>query len=348
MSCDILKVKLMKRFLQSIIVCLLLLNVVAVSWADQLILKNGDIITGDIQRIWDNEIIIEPEYDDDTVITISLALVDFIESDRKFKLTFFDDREVEALLSGSGTDDKQVVEIGEDVITMDLSEIFELDEIDDYLDWKSHLDINAALNRGNTDSTNVKLFADTFLKLGDHRHLASLTFDREEQNGVSTKEQDLLSYNYNWLYAGQWFVGLKASFEQDPIKNLDGRYIMGLTLGRDLWNRPRLFLNAQAGVGYLLEKDTFGATNESSVGLWALKYRQNFFSKDFEVYHDDSATIYLSGRSNNIIKTLTGIRYKITDLLYLNTSIGYDFETNPAEGAENYDMAFLFGFGLEY
>ena len=338
----------MKIFSLTVIFLSLLLNIAVTSWADQLVLKNGDIITGDIQRIWDNEIIIEPEYDDDTVITISLDLVDFIESGRKFKLTFFDEREVEALLSGSGTDDKQIVEIGEAVTTMDLSEIFELDEIDDYLDWKSHLDINAAINRGNTDSTNVKLFADSALKLGDHRHLASLTFDREEQNGVSTKEQDLFTYNYNWLYAGQWFVGLKGSFEQDPIKNLEGRYIMGLTLGRDLWNKPRLFLNAQAGVGYLLEKDTLGATNESSVALWALKYRQNFFSKDFELYHDDSATIYLSGRSNNIIKTLTGIRYKITDLLYLNTSLGYNYETNPAEGAENYDMAFLFGFGLEY
>ena len=338
----------MKIFSLTTIILSLLLNIVVTSWADQLILKNGDIITGDIQRIWDNEIIIEPEYDDDTVITISLALVDFIESERKFKLTFFDEREVEALLSGSGIDDKQIVEIGEVVTTMDLSEIFELDEIDDYLDWKSHLDINAAINRGNTDSTNVKLFADTFLKLGDHRHLASLTFDREEQNGISTKEQDLFTYNYNWLYAGQWFVGVKTSFEQDPIRNLEGRYIMGLTLGNDLWNRPRLFLNAQAGVGYLLEKDTFGDTNESSVALWALKYRQNFFSKDFELYHDDSATIYLSGRSNSIIKTLTGLRYKITDLLYLNTSLGYDFETNPAEGAENYDLAFLFGFGLEY
>ena len=338
----------MKIFSLTVLFLSLLLNIAVTSWADQLILKNGDIITGDIQRIWDNEIIIEPEYDDDTVITISLDLVDFIESGRKFKLTFFDDREVEALLSGSGTDDKQIVEIGEAVTTMDLSEIFELDEIDDYLDWKSHLDINAALNRGNTDSTNVKLFADTFLKLGDHRHLASLTFDREEQNGISTKEQDLFTYNYNWLYAGQWFVGVKASFEQDPIRNLEGRYIMGLTLGNDLWNRPRLFLNAQAGFGYLLEKDTFGDTNESSVALWALKYRQNFFSKDFELYHDDSATIYLSGRSNNIFKTLTGLRYKITDLLYLNTSLGYDFETNPSAGAENYDMAFLFGFGLEY
>ena len=35
-------------------------------------LKNGDRITGEIQDIWDNEVIIEPEIDDDAKVAISL------------------------------------------------------------------------------------------------------------------------------------------------------------------------------------------------------------------------------------------------------------------------------------
>lgn len=338
----------MKTLLLSVSILTLLLSVATISRADLLIMKNGDRITGEIQQIWDNEVIIEPEYDDNTTVTIGLALVDFIESERAFTLTFADDREVEALLSGRGTDGKQIVEIGDHVTTMELSQIFELDEIDDYFDWKSHADLNAAVNRGNTDSTNVKLFADTMLKLGDHRHLANLTLDREEQNGVRTKEQDLLRYNYNWLYAGEWFVGVATSFEQDRIRNLDHRYVLGVTLGRDFWNTPRLFMNIQAGAGYLVEKDTFGASSENSVALWSMNYRQDIFNKDFEIYHNNSLTVYLEGRNNTVLKTLTGIRYEITDLLYLNLSVGYDYEQNPPVGAEIFDLALLFGLGLEY
>ena len=338
----------MKTLLLLVSILTLLLSVATISRADLLIMKNGDRITGEIQQIWDSEVIIEPEYDDSTTVTVGLALVDFIESERTFTLTFADGREVEALLSGRGTDGKQIVEIGDQVTTLALNQILELDEIDDYFDWKSHADINAAINRGNTVSTNVKLFADTMLKLGDHRHLANLTLDREEQNGVRTKEQDILRYNYNWLYAGQWFVGVTTSFERDRIRNLDHRYVLGVTLGRDLWNTPQLFLNIQAGGGYLVEEDTFGATSENTVAIWAIRYRQDIFHKDFELYHDNSGTIYLEGRNNIVIKTLTGIRYEITDLLYLNMSIGYDYEQNPPTGAELYDLAFLFGFGLEY
>ena len=338
----------MKTLLLSVSILTLLLSVATISRADLLIMKNGDRITGEIKQIWDNEVIIEPEYDDNTTVTVGLTLVDFIESERTFTLTFADEREVEALLSGRGTDGKQIVEIDDQVTTMDLSQIFELDEIDDYFDWDSRVDINAAINRGNTVSTNVKLFADTNLKLGDHRHLANLTFDREEQNGIRTKEQDLLRYNYNWLYGGQWFVGVSTSFEQDRIRNLDHRYVLGLTLGRDLWNTPQLFLNVQAGAGYLVEADTFGESSENTVALWAMIYRQDIFNKDFELYHNNSLTVYLDGRNNTVLKTLTGIRYEITDLLYLNMSVGYDYEQNPPAGAELYDMAFLFGFGLEY
>ena len=79
-----------------------------------------------------------------------------------------------------------------------------------------------------------------------------------------------------------------------------------------------------------------------------MNYRQDIFNKDFEIYHNNSLTVYLEGRNNTVLKTLTGIRYEITDLLYLNLSVGYDYEQNPPVGAEIYDLALLFGLGLEY
>jgi len=337
----------MKKLSLAYICLALFLGGASLSWADQVIMKNGDRITGEIQQIWDNDVLIEPEYDDDVKVSISLDLVDYIESEREFEITLADGREVVATLVGRAETGEQIVEIDGQAMTVALSQITELDEIDDYFDWESHVDINAAINKGNTDSVNTKFYADTNLKIGDHRQIASLTLNREEQDGITTKEQDILRYNYNWLFSDPWFLGASLSVERDPIRNLDHRYILGVTSGRDIWNTPRLFLNFQVGLGYLTEEDTLGVRDDSSVAIWALRYRQDFFT-DLEAYHDDSVTYYLTGRTNTVIKTSTGVRYEITDLLYLNLSVDYDYEKDPAAGAEPDDLSVVFGLGVEF
>jgi putative salt-induced outer membrane protein YdiY len=315
---------------------------------DKVVMRNGDQITGEIQEIWDGDLIIEPEYDDDTKVSLPLAEVSYMESEREFDVTWPDRTEVVVRLLGPSADGRQLIEVNGEKRVIDLGRIDELDEIDEYFDWESHIDLNGSFDRGNTDATNIKFFADSNIKLGDHRHIASMTFAREEQNGIRTKEQDLLQYNYNWLFNQPWFFGATGSAERDPIKDLDYRYIAGGTLGNDLFNRARVFLSVQFGLGYLAEKNTTNESQQSVVGIWALRYRQKFL-KDLEFYHDDSINTYLTGRNNTVFKTTTGLRYEITDRLYANTSLDYDYETEPAGiGVENDDLTWVFGLGLEF
>jgi putative salt-induced outer membrane protein YdiY len=321
-------------------------------------MKNGDRITGEIQEIWDGDVLIEPEYDDDVKISISLDVVAYIESEREFEITLTDGREVTAKLSGRGADGKQLIEIEGQRISVTYDQLEELDEIEDYFDWESHIDFNFDLSRGNTDSLNTKFFADTNLKLGDHRHIADLTLTREEQNSTRTKENDLLRYNYNWLFGDPWFLGATASAERDPIRNLDFRYIGGVTLGRDIWNKPRKTMNFQFGLGYLAEESTPvdeitglplpSESNQSITALWKYRLRYDLFGDDLEFYHDDSIDWYLTGRSNAVLKTVTGLRYEITDLLYMNVAIDFDWETQPAGDATNEDLGVVVGLGVEF
>jgi putative salt-induced outer membrane protein YdiY len=319
------------------------------AWADTLTMKNGDRITGEIQNIWDNEVVIEPVYDDDVGITIDIDDIASIESERQFEIELGDGEKITATMLGSDSAGQQQIEVDGEARPIQLAELYELDEIDDYYDWDSHIDFNASVNKGNTDSVNTKLFADTNLKLGDHRHIANITFNREDQDGITTKDQDLLRYNYNWLYSDPWFFATSFSAERDPIKELDQRLVLGLGIGRDFINTPRTTLNAQLGGGVLTEKNTSGESNEVSVATWAFRYRHDLFNDDLGIFHDHSITSYLSGRTNTIIKTSTGARYEITDLLYANLSLDYDIETEPAgDLAETDDLSLVVGLGLEF
>ena len=118
-------------------------------------------------------------------------------------------------------------------------------------------------------------------------------------------------------------------------------------MGRDIWNTPRLTLNVQLGAGVITE-EIAASSEQSSVVAWTLRYRQDLFAEDLEIYHNNSITYYVDGRSNTIYKTTTGLRYEITDLLYANFSVDYDYETQPAQTATSEDLAVLFGMGVEF
>jgi len=313
--------------------------------ADVLVLKNGDRITGQIKHIWDSKITIEPEYSDE--FKVDMPAVGHIQSEREFEIELEDGTSFIAQLDGADANGNQIVKAGDETVAVPLAELFELDEPAKEFDWESNVEFSAAINSGNTDSSNTKLRADVTVEFPDHRHIGEVTFLKEELAGVTTQDRDLFKYNYNWIFRDPWFFSSQLSFERDPIIELHQRYILSAGIGLDIWNTPRRLLSLQIGAGAQSEEIGLLST-ENGVATWSLRYQQDFFSDDLELYHNDSITTNISGRTNTSYKTTTGLRFEVTDLLYANFSIDYDYETHPVDTAVSEDIAVLVGVGLEF
>jgi putative salt-induced outer membrane protein YdiY len=222
-----------------------------------------------------------------------------------------------------------------------------VDEPEDFYDWEVLIDYSLNVNDGNTDSLTSRLAGHAMYKHGDNRHSLDATASQEELDGVTTKNQTLVAYGYNYLFNDPWYFAANASVERDPIRDLDQRLTAGAGIGLDIFNRPNKFLSIQLGAGFIDEE--IGDEEETStMASWALRFSHEFFSDDFEVFHNHSIVETLDGRDNTIIKTSTGIRYEITDLLYLNVSYDWDHESEPAGDAEKTDTTFVIGAGLEF
>lgn len=317
----------------------------ASAYADVLVLKNGDRITGEISRIWDSEITIEPEYSDE--FDVDLTSVEYIESDRLFEIDLNDGRSLLATFAGADEDGKQIVNSGDVTVSVPLTELFELDEPQDPFEWESNVAVSANVNKGNTDTANGQIRADTMFRFNDHRHIGEVTFSREELADVSTKEQDIFRYNYNYLFKDPWFFAAGFTFERDPIIELDSRVIVSAGIGLDVWNTPRRSLSVQLGAGFQQEEISKNTT-DSAVATWTLRYRQGLFGDDVGVFHNQTITSNVTGRTNTSYRTSTGLSYEITDLLTSNISLDFDYETHPAEAAENEDLTLMFGLALEF
>ena len=334
--------------LQTRLVALSILAVLVwspVAVGDVIYLKNGDQITGTIKRIWDDEVTIEPEYSDE--FEVDLPMIDRIESDRDFEIEMPDGTDVVAQMQGKDDEGNQILIIDGEPTSVALGALRDVDEPEDYYDWEVLVDYSLSVNDGNTDAVNSRLSGEGMFKHGDNRHIATVLQANEEQDSETTKDQTLLGYTYNYLFNDPWFFAATGQYEQDPIRDLEYRVTASGGIGRDIWNDPNRFLTGQLGLGFRDEE--IGLEEETStVAVWQLRFSHEFFSDDFEVFHNHSVVYTVDGRDNTVFKTSTGIRYEITDLLYLNVSFDWDHETDPAGTAEKTDTLFVIGAGLEF
>jgi putative salt-induced outer membrane protein YdiY len=313
--------------------------------ADIVVMRNGDRITGEISQIWGSDVSIEPTYADE--FDVDLGEVAYIESDREFDLTLDDGREVTAQLRGAGEDGRQVVIYDGETHSVAVTELSQVQEVDEYFDWGSHIDWNSTVSEGNTESRVARLAGDATVDVGDHRHITTFVIADEEVGGVKTKDQQWISYTYNWLFSDRWFLGAGASYETDPIKQLERRRIFGTGLGRDIWDSYDRTLSFEFGLGRLDE--SLAAVQETNtIAYWKFRFEYEFSGTDLDLYHNHQFNSYLSGRDNFFAKTSTGLRYEITDLLYLTMSYNVDYESDPPPGTEQRDSTWVVGAGFEF
>ena len=317
----------------------------AAALADRLVMTNGDVITGTISKISDGDVYIEPSYADE--FAVALSEVASIENDKILEIELKDGTEVEGQFAGTGADGEQVMLIGGSPMSVNMANLAEAEEPAEWYDRVSHAELNTTINSGNTDSRNALIFADTRIKLGDHRHMGDLTIRRDETDGVRTKKQDLFRYEYNWMFNEPWYTGVTATYERDPIRDLDHRYSIAAIVGRDLIDNAHSFLTFSVGAGYSEEKIA-GEAESGAVAIWRLIYEHDFLGGDLSFFHNDTITYQLYDVNNTILKTNTGFRYDIIDDIYASLSLRYDYETDPATGAENQDTTLVIGVGAEF
>ena len=211
--------------------------------------------------------------------------------------------------------------------------------------WDAHVELNSTFSRGNTDSSLLNLQADYKLERNRHRYDVDFSSLREEKDGNSVKEQDRLILGYNYLYSDRWFFALNSTIEQDPISLLEHRISLNPAVGYDVWNESDRTLNVQLGAGYSSER-VAKKDESSSLIDWRLKYGQYLMNGDLEVFHTHQIYRNLEGRQNTVFNSQTGLRYDLTDDIYVNVQLNYDYDTEPALDTEAEDITFLIGAGV--
>jgi hypothetical protein len=312
--------------------------------ADHLIMSNGDLITGKVTRVTEQEVTINPEYA--KKFSVKASAVASIVTDEPLEVEMADGRRIEARFAGL-EEGRQMLLIEEEAVPVDFDELYKAARPQAFYHRESLAEGQVVINEGNTQSRSSIFKFDTRLRLGEHRQYAQLAIRRDENNGKSTKKQTFIRYEYDWLFRRDWYLGGTSVYERDPVRDLSHRFTLGVLLGHDFVDRENIFLTIKAGGGYTDEK--LGEVPASGpVGLWELEYKQGLRGGDLELFHEHALTYQHYEDNNVIVKSNTGLRFDILWDIYATASYRFNYESEPAPGRFGKDSTLGFGLGAKF
>ena len=315
--------------------------------ADYVRMKNGDRITGEFKKIWNEEVLIDPEYGE--TYAIKMKHVAYIHTDDDYEIEFLEGRRVRTVIGHLGEDDagRPAVIINNGQATYPMSMIDNMVEVEEFFKWEFKSDISINVASGNTDTNSARVYLMGGIKLGEHRHKLEFTRDGASASGELTKDQTDVYYEDVWTFKDDWFVRGSLTWTRDPLRDLQSRSQAYLGPGFHFWADSKRTLNLSLGPNLLLED--IGDEVEQSVAIQTVfRYEQKFLDDgDLVVFQETDLQSVVSGRENKILNTSTGIRWSLPRDLYINFQIDYDYESNPAEGRDNDDLTYLVGVGIK-
>jgi putative salt-induced outer membrane protein len=278
--------------------------------ADQLIMKNGDVITGEVTKIAEDKIYINPSYTDE--YAIDLAEVVSIEAEKVFEVELEDGRNMEGQFAGA-TDGEQKLIVDEAPVSVGISELAKaIDPAAEIVvdPWEGTGELGFVNTTGNTETValNMKL---NFVRTGKRwRHRFTGTAMTTSEDGLKENERytmevqsDRKLSDISWLFGAlRWDADKFGSY--DPQISLTAGY------GRQLMKSDRHELKGEIGAGYrrLTETDSNFESSEAIARFLLDDWWQIFPSTKWT-----NRLLVETGSSNTFSQFNTALAVSLTD-----------------------------------
>ena len=310
--------------------------------ADEVILQNGDRLSGRIISKADGKLTLETSYAGK--LEIEWAKVSHISTDEAARIVLDDDTELAGTVSSDESAQLRIVsdsDAAEQSIYMDRIAAINPPEIP-WLKIKGHANAGFDMDRGNTDQDTYHVDAESIFRWVSDRVTVTGSGDLEKSDGDKTKQQAQLAGKYDHFFDEKWYLYSGAGFEHDKFADLDLRSTVSMGSGYQIFENDRTNLSIEAGPSYIWENYDEGEDQDYAAARWALR-ADHFLMSGWKIqaFHDHSLNWSFEDSSDYLFKSQTGFRIPIIDRLQATAQINFDRDNSPAETAKKNDYEYL-------
>jgi len=322
--------------------------------ADQVVLTNGDIISGTIIKKDGDKLTIKSEFMGE--VSMPWTSVKSVKSDSEVFVQLPSGEIVKGKLATSG--DQLQVAAGPEVKSAPLAQVtavrdagqqhnYERMQNPGLLDlWAGNFDMGWAATRGNSRSgTFTTAFrADRITRMDKVSVFFNSIYASARINNVSSTTASAIrgGWQYDRNLTPRFFVSAINNYDHDRFQNLDLRFVFGLGAGYRAIKKENLALDLDAGANYAREKyidglqRNFAEINYGDSLLWKVS-KYTSFTQAFHMFNNMNDTG--SYRINMDVSAVTAMRRWLS----FQVTASDRFLNRPLQGRQRNDLVISTG-----
>ena len=313
--------------------------------ADEVILTNGDRLTGKIIEIKDGILTLETSYSEP--ITLKFEAVQQMSSSEPVELHLTDGEIIKGKITTNA--DRQVaVEAGPDreAVAVGLDNIAALNPPPkEPATWRGNITVGGNWQDGNTDTMNVSAGAVAVRRTENDRFLINFLYNKAEDNGQRTAENTWGQMKYDYFLSPKWYLYLNVDMLSDEFKDINFRTSVGPGVGYQIWEEEDKSLGLEAGVSYTNEDRDVGLDSDWVAARFGVNFLYKLFDRvlfidQFVIYPnlDDTGEYTLRNEASLLTDIGSNWAFKLTNI--------WEQNSNPGPTLEKDDFTWILG--LQY
>jgi putative salt-induced outer membrane protein YdiY len=340
----------MKHCAKSIIALLFFFTFLpGITAADEVHLKNGDRLTGEVKSLEEDGLVLVTSYAGE--ITIKWPEVAALRTDKPIKVILTDESVLEGI-SQQGEEEEMnlLTEKIEGGVSFSLADVKSINPKppEPALKISARANVGIDVKKGNTDTETYHFDGSFVARTDKNRYRAAFEMDNEKSSGVDTADNWLGTINYDHFLSDKWFLYGNASFESDQFKDLNLRSVLGVGSGYQFIETPATKFSGEVGFSYANEDYELDEDNSYPAGRLAFMIEKPLFDERVMFFHNDEALFNLEDADDITIRTQTGFRFPFYRRLNMTLQYNLDWEKMPATGQKKTDDRYLVTLGFEY
>jgi putative salt-induced outer membrane protein YdiY len=319
----------------------------AAASADEVVLRNGDRITGKLQELIDGKLSIETEYAG--TVKIEWSKVESLSTDGPVYLKI-GDNEVRATVSESESGTARLESA--DLATTESVELSRLKSMSyekkPAVKVSGRANIGASSSSGNTNTDQFHGDLEVVIRSEKNRVVFGAEGNKNKTDGTETESNWLGYFAYDHFISQKWYAYASASAENDKFKDINLRTTIGAGAGYQFFETKTTNLGMELGASYVNTDYIDAEDDDYPAGRWAMNYTQAFWDSKLEFFNTDSVHVSLEDSNSYFLRTRTGLRFPLVDRLISTLQYNYDYDNNPAPGRVKADKTWLFTLGYKW
>ena len=313
-----------------------------VALADEVVMKNGDKITGKVVDLGGGKLKVETPHSG--VIVLEWAQVASVKTDAPVKVKLTTGEVYEGKL-GAGQDGKILIEGPGAQTQLAPDKVKSFNEPP--VAWHGSVDVAGRKTDGNTHNSSVLLAAEALRTTENDRMLLKWVYRYGESEGDLTERNTYAIAKYDYLFTERIYAYASEELFADKFKDLKLRSILAVGVGNIFEKSPGLDFWGDVGIAYV-DNNHYEEEDESYAGGRISAHVRKSLPLGFELIDD---VVFLPNFEE-------GDAWLLRNELALTTALGHgvafkagwitDYDNDPPDDVRKHDNIYYIGLGYKF